>query len=71
MLTALPPGTRGIVTGLSITYHKKARGRLTAESRCDIPTIADQATYAAHADIRDESGDLVASADVTWLLKRN
>ena len=71
MLTALPPGTRGIVTGLSIRYHKKARGTLTAESRCEVPSIDDDVRYDAHADIRDEAGDLVASADVTWLLKRS
>ena len=71
MLTALPPGTRGIVTGLSIQYHKKARGTLTAESRCEVPSIGDDVRYDAHADIRDEAGDLVASADVTWLLKRS
>lgn len=70
MLTALPPGTRGIVTGLAIRYHKKARGTLTAESRCEVPPIDGEASYDAHADIRDAAGDIVASADVTWLLKR-
>jgi hypothetical protein len=58
------------VTGLSIQYHKKARGTLTAESRCELPSFDDDVRYDAHADIRDEAGDLVASADVTWLLKR-
>lgn len=70
MLTALPPGTRGIVTGLSITYLKKARGTLTAECRCDVPAITEDTRYDVHSDIRDESGDVVAKATVNWLLKK-
>jgi acyl-coenzyme A thioesterase PaaI-like protein len=71
MLTALPPGTRGIVTGLSIQYLKKARGTLTAECRCNVPTIAGETRYDVQADVRDESGDVVAQATVNWLLRRS
>jgi len=71
MLTALPPGTRGIVTGLSITYLKKARGTLTAECRCSPPSFDGETTYDVHADIRDQTGDVVAKGIVTWLLKRS
>jgi len=70
MLTALPPGTRGIVTGLSITYLKKARGTLTAECRCDVPTVDGETKYDVHADVRDAAGDVVARATVNWLLRR-
>jgi uncharacterized protein (TIGR00369 family) len=70
MLTALPPGTRGIVTGLSIQYLKKARGMLTAECRCEVPRIEREAKYDVHADVRDEAGDVVAKATVNWLLRR-
>jgi uncharacterized protein (TIGR00369 family) len=68
MLMALSPGTRGIVTGLSITYVKKARGRLTAECRCELPNIAGETRFDVNADIADASGDIVARATVTWLL---
>jgi uncharacterized protein (TIGR00369 family) len=71
MLTALPPGTRGIVTGLSITYLKKARGTLTAECRCDVPTVNGETKYDVHADVRDAAGDVVAKATVNWLLRRS
>lgn len=70
MLTALPPGVRGIVTGLSIEYLKKARGVLTAECRCDVPHVTGETRYDVHASIRDEGGDVVARATVTWLLRR-
>jgi uncharacterized protein (TIGR00369 family) len=70
MLTALPPGTRGIVTGLSITYLKKARGTLTAECRCSVPEIAGETTYDVQSEVRDEAGDVVARATVNWLLRK-
>ncbi|MGH7623112.1 MAG: hotdog fold domain-containing protein [Gemmatimonadaceae bacterium] len=68
MLMALPANVRGIVTGLSITYLKKARGTLTAECRCDVPVVSADTTLDVHADIRDAQGDLVASATITWRL---
>jgi acyl-coenzyme A thioesterase PaaI-like protein len=71
MLTALPPGTRGIVTGLSMTYLKKARGTLTAECRCAVPEVNEQTNVDVHADIRDEKGDVVARGTVNWLLRRS
>ena len=70
MLTALPPGTRGIVTGLSISYLKKARGTLTAECRCAVPPIDGETAYDVHSEVRDSGGDVVARATVTWLLRR-
>ncbi len=68
MLMALPPGVRGIVTDLSITYLKKARGTLTAECRCEVPPVAGERSVQIHAEIRDAAGDVVARASVTWKL---
>ena len=68
MLMALPANVRGIVTGLSITYLKKARGTLTAECRCEVPPVDGELSYDVHATVRDEQGDIVARATVTWLL---
>ncbi len=68
MLTGLPPSVRGIVTGLSVEYHKKARGRLVAECRCDAPAVRDAAEYTATAQIRDMDGDTVAQVSVVWRL---
>ena len=71
MLAALPAGTRGIVTQLSISYLKKARGTVTAECRCEPPMLApgSEAPYDVHATVVDDAGDVVARATVTWLLR--
>lgn len=71
MLMSLPPGTRGIVTSLSTTYIKKARGRLVAECTCELPEIAGELSFDLHTEIRDSAGDVVARATVTWLLSRS
>lgn len=73
LMTALPPGVRGIVTGLSIEYRKKARGRLVCETRAAIPAdvAADMPTSVTHevvATITDVAGDVVAVGTVHWRL---
>lgn len=68
MLTALPPHVRGIVTGLSIEYSKKARGTLTAESHVVLPPTDAPRTLSLTAEIRDATGDVVATATVQWLV---
>lgn len=66
MLMALPAGTRGIVTGLSTTYMKKARGTLTAECTATVPLIVAETDVQVRADIRDGAGDIVSSTTVIW-----
>jgi acyl-coenzyme A thioesterase PaaI-like protein len=68
MLMSLPAGTRGIVTALSTTYVKKARGTLTAECSCQLPPITGDVHFELQAVIRDAAGDVVARATATWLL---
>jgi acyl-coenzyme A thioesterase PaaI-like protein len=68
MTTALPSGYRGIVMKFSMEYFKKARGRVTAESRAMLPDLTREAEHDFVSEIKDESGDLVARATVTWRL---
>ncbi|MEO7083011.1 MAG: hotdog fold domain-containing protein [Gemmatimonadaceae bacterium] len=69
MMMSIPPGVRGIVTGLTISYLKKARGLLTCECHCNVPSkIQGEISQQVQADIHDAAGDLVASTTVTWRL---
>lgn len=68
LLVGLPAETRGILAGLSITYLKKARGRLTAECRCTIPAVTQEREFEIEAVIQDAAGDVVARAVARWRL---
>lgn len=68
MMFGLPDSARGILTGFSIEYLKKARGRLTAECEIAIPDVSVQAEHEIEVAIRDEAGDVVARARPTWLI---
>jgi len=69
LMTALPAGVRGIVTGLEIEYVKKARGTLVCTTNAAAPAVID--TPVAHdvvATIVDASHEVVATCTVHWRL---
>ena len=69
VLSTLPGDMRGIVLGLSAEYLKKARGRLSASARFELPAeIDDNVPCQASTDIIDESGDVVAIIRADWLI---
>jgi acyl-coenzyme A thioesterase PaaI-like protein len=68
MTCALPATVRGIVTGIDVVYLKKARGRLVAESRCEVPAVTGPLDHLARADVTDDAGDVVARVTVRWRL---
>ena len=68
LIGALDPNTRGILTGLEITYLKKARGVLEAEAKCSIPEVISDVEQSVEAQIRDSAGEVVAVAQARWLL---
>jgi len=59
---SMPDGARMIVTRFSIEFLKKARGRLVAEGRCEIPQKPDHGELPVEVVIRDAAGDTVARA---------
>ncbi|HID50072.1 MAG TPA: DUF4442 domain-containing protein [Chromatiales bacterium] len=68
LLAGLPGGTRGIPIRLSTEFHKKARGRLVAQSRCEPPPITGKQDFEVYTEIHDARGDLVARTVVCWRL---
>lgn len=68
MLTAVGPTVRGIVTGIRMEYHRKARGTVVAESTASPPEVTGPTQAEVTAVVRDAAGDLVATGYVTWLL---
>ena len=68
MLAAMPPTVRGIVTTLSMTYHKKARGTIRAVARVVVPTITGDHDFDVTAECFDRDGTLVATGNVRWRL---
>jgi uncharacterized protein (TIGR00369 family) len=65
---ALPDDARAILTGLSIEYLKKARGRLTAEAEVEVPRTNEEREYELESVIRDGAGEVVARARARWLV---
>ncbi len=68
MLYGLPDNARGIVTGISIEYLKKARGTLVGECRCRPPATNERQEYLVHSEITDADHDVVARVTAKWLI---
>lgn len=67
MTTALPPGTRAIVTQLATEYVKKARGVIVVECRVnDPPRPAVPMEVLVESTLTDAAGDIVARVRTTW-----
>jgi acyl-coenzyme A thioesterase PaaI-like protein len=69
LTTALAPGVRGIPVRITISYHKKARGTITADCRCaSVPVLTEPADRVAAAQLRDRDDDVVAEVEAVWRL---
>ena len=69
MTTGLPTTVRGIVRSLSTDYVKKARGKLTAECRTEMPVVHAEKEHRVQAVITDATGDEVARVTAVWNLR--
>lgn len=67
-LSGMPASARGILTGLEISYLKKARGTITGTCHCDIPETSERREYKVPVTLRDENGDIVVEGKATWLI---
>jgi len=68
LLGGLKPGVRGIITGLSIEYFKKARGRLVSVAETVQPEVSEDIEHEVYADIKDQTGEVVARCTAKWRL---
>lgn len=68
MLSGLPEDARAIITKLSIRYEKKARGRLAAEARVEVPPTRERAEHVFESIVTNAAGEVVARAEATWLV---
>jgi acyl-coenzyme A thioesterase PaaI-like protein len=66
---AMPAGVRGIVVNISVDYHRKARGLLTARGTADFPPVTAPTRAKVAAVIEDASGERVATVTVEWALE--
>jgi len=69
VLAGLAPGVQGIVTGFSISYQKKARGRLIAECRVSGLEVTAEREQEAAVTVSNAAGDVVARATARWRLR--
>jgi acyl-coenzyme A thioesterase PaaI-like protein len=69
VLAGLAPGVQGIVTGFSISYLKKARGRLIAECRVSGLEVTAEREQEAAVTVTDARGDVVARGTARWRLR--
>ena len=65
---SMPDDARFIVAGLSIDYVKKARGTITAECDCPIPTSNEKKTFEVPVVLRNGKGEEVALATLKTLV---
>ncbi len=68
MMVSLPEGARAIPVHLAMDYVKKARGTITGECSCAVPSSTERKEYEVTALLKDKSGDVVAKCYAKWLV---
>lgn len=65
---AMPPHLRAIPIALSVEFLKKARGTITAEGHCRLPSTTESVEHQVEATLEDDEGDRVARFTARWLV---
>lgn len=68
LVSDMPPDARFIVEELNVSYEKKARGTVTAESRTPSITSNEEATYDIEVTVRDEDNDVTTKGNLKTLV---
>jgi acyl-coenzyme A thioesterase PaaI-like protein len=68
LMNSLPDNTRGILTRFNVEYLKKARGLLTAECRCEIPSDNSEQELDIRCEIRNTADEVVSIVTAHWLV---
>ena len=68
LVASVPADSRGILVGFQISYKKKGRGTLTAESRFDPEPVKVHGEHEVPVMVLDGSGSTVAEARARWLV---
>jgi acyl-coenzyme A thioesterase PaaI-like protein len=68
MIAGLPSEARSILTGFSVEYLKKARGKLVAECSTPLVDASAKGEHIIESIVRDSAGDVVAKGTARWLV---
>ena len=69
VLSTISADMRGIVLAIHADYLKKARGKLTAVAKFQLPDrLEDNTPCEVEAELRDQADDVVAVVKATWLI---
>lgn len=68
LMNSLPVNMRGILKGISVDFQKKARGTLTSECHCAVPTQMERQEQQVTAEIHNAEGEIVAIVTALWLI---
>jgi acyl-coenzyme A thioesterase PaaI-like protein len=69
VLSTIPDTMRGILCEIEAEYLKKARGKLTAIAKFELPSeIDDHSPVKVTAELIDEAGEIVTRVHATWML---
>ena len=66
LMAGLPDDARGLPIHLSIDYHMKARGVITALCDCDPPATSEPTETELRCTMSNAAGQPVATATARW-----